>query len=171
GILWDIKKFFEKNPTTLQEVKNFLAEKNYPDPMEEINLEGAPMKELRKLNQQGKVPRLSEDTTEALLYENFIQLNAVGDGNCFLNSYSVFLTGRERDTSYALPLRVKMCLELMTKIDNFFPGYDIYEDRKEEYNTHIEIMAFILKRPLVVISNLEEHGRTTRGFETEYNDP
>jgi hypothetical protein len=56
-------------------------------------------------------------------YKDSVQLSAAPDGNCFLNSYSVFLKGINGDTSCALPFRVKMCLEIMTNTDTFFLNY------------------------------------------------
>ncbi|CAI2200392.1 7069_t:CDS:2, partial [Funneliformis geosporum] len=89
-----------------------------------LDLKGASMEDLKKLSGRGKIPELDtiDGSNPASKYKNYVQLSAVGDGNCFLNSFSVFLTGKENDTTWALPLRVKLCLEFMTNPDTFAVG-------------------------------------------------
>jgi hypothetical protein len=60
------------------------------------------------------VPDIEKDTdNKTKKYKDYVQLSAVGDGNCFLNSFSVLLTGNANDTSLTMPLKVKLCLEFM----------------------------------------------------------
>ena len=96
------------------------------------------METLKGLSSSGKVPELDKipNDNDAFPYRDYVQLSAAGDGNCFLNSFSVFLTGKERDTSLALPLRVKFCLEFMTNPDKFAGGNETLqlEELKEKLN-------------------------------------
>jgi hypothetical protein len=89
-----------------------------------VDLKGASIDILRNIPDSDKVSGLGTlpNTNPAFQYRDYVQLSAVGDGNCFLNSFSVFLTGKNRDSSLALPLRVKVCLELMTNTDEFIGG-------------------------------------------------
>ncbi|CAI2200396.1 7022_t:CDS:2, partial [Funneliformis geosporum] len=92
-----------------------------------LDLKGASMEDLKKLSGHGKIPGLDTipSSNPASKYKDYVQLSAVGDGNCFLNSFSVFLTGKENDTTWALPLRVKLCLEFMTNPDTFAVGNEV----------------------------------------------
>lgn len=47
-------------------------------------------------------------------YKNYRVIDTQGDGNCFLNAFSTLYTGKANDTTWALPLRVKLCLEMLT---------------------------------------------------------
>jgi hypothetical protein len=86
-----------------------------------VDLKGAPKSILTKLS-NGKIEALSQlnHDHKVYKYKDYVTLSSVGDGNCFLNSFSVLLTGREKDISLALPLRVKLCLSLMSEPDIFF---------------------------------------------------
>ena len=116
GILWDIRKFLETNPTSVQEIKDWVKEKKFPDPIKEakIKLEGAPAEDLEKIPRKGSVPGIEEANEKTKKYKDWVQLSAVGDGNCFLNSFSVLLTGNANDTSLAMPLKVKLCLDYIS---------------------------------------------------------
>ncbi|KLL04144.1 MAG: hypothetical protein MRERV_27c036, partial [Mycoplasmataceae bacterium RV_VA103A] len=173
-ILWEVKNFLHTNPTTLQEIKDWVNAKNYPDPLEGVDLKGASMDTLKGLPDRGPVPDLGKavPTGAAYKYKNYVLLNAVGDGNCFLNSFSVFLTGKDNDTSLALPLRAKLCIEFMADPDKYVSGI---EQLKEKLNgSHgfaintrwlengdIAYMKTILKRQIVLLS-------ASPNWETDY---
>jgi len=73
------------NPSSLQEVKDFA--KKYPDPIVEagIKLEGVGETELNNIPDNGKVPGLKDSTNpDAKQFEDYVQLPARGEGNCFL---------------------------------------------------------------------------------------
>ncbi|CAI2192554.1 16667_t:CDS:10, partial [Funneliformis geosporum] len=103
-----------------------------------LDLKGASMEDLKKIPSGGKIPGLDKISSDndAFPYKDYVQLSAVGDGNCFLNSFSVLLTGKERDTSLALPLRVKLCLEFMANPDKFAGGNETQQldELKEKLN-------------------------------------
>ena len=166
-ILWEIEKFLNTNPTKFQEIKDWLKTKNYPDPLAGADLKGAEKSVLKGLPDSGKVVGLEKfPTTEP--YKDYVQLSAAGDGNCFLNSFSVFLTGKNGDTSWALPLRVKICLEILTNPNKFLGGDENSQliDLKEQLiggrgfakngtwleNSDIIHMAWILKRNITVVT-------------------
>jgi hypothetical protein len=171
GILWDIRKFMETNPSSLEAIKDWVESQDFPDPFEGINLEGVGMDELKKLPDNGPIVSLSTVNPSYGLseYKNWVQLSAAGDGNCFLNSFSVLLTGRERDTSLALPLRVKTCLEFMTNPNKVMAenneAQNLAEMKEKLVGSHgfarngawltnedISYMRYILERQIILIS-------------------
>ncbi|CAH1755670.1 6744_t:CDS:2 [Entrophospora sp. SA101] len=143
-----IRNFMNSNPSSLQAIKDFA--KKYPDPIKEagIKLEGVGMDKLKVLTDGGKVPGLDKSNS------------------------GVFLTGKNGDTSCALPLRVKMCLELMINTDTYFltsNEAEILEGLKSRLveDKNIEIMAFILKRPLAVVSRITDEDILTENNNTQ----
>jgi hypothetical protein len=107
----------DNNPQTLQEVKDWLQEKNF-NPLAGINLAGIGIEELKKIPDYGPVSGL-DSVPETVKYKDYVQLPAAGDGNCFLHSFSVFLVGQS-DVDLTLRLRVALCLELMTNPERYF---------------------------------------------------
>jgi len=101
-----------------------------------INIEGVGMNVLRSQSDRGKVPGLDKvpPTNRAFPYKDYVQLNAAGAGNCFLNAFAVFLNGKQGDDSLVPQLRVKFCLEMMTNPDNFLGGKDKSKDLNDLKN-------------------------------------
>ncbi|CAG8612958.1 2683_t:CDS:2, partial [Paraglomus occultum] len=96
-----------------------------------VDLKGVSEDKLKSLPDNGPISDLKNATPAgtAYKYKDYVKLNAAGDGNCFLNSFSVFLTGKNGDASLALPLRVKEVREksvedipqiILTRADDLF---------------------------------------------------
>ena len=163
------------NKQTLQKIKNFrdsIIAKN-GEPLAGIDLAGVGIEKLRELPKHGEIGLKKgvnyDGSWEEYLeeYKDWVQLSALGDGNCFLHSYAVHLIGRS-DLELTLKLRVAMCLELMTNLETrylknrgAYPAetfksylYDgrIYKNGKWLSNFEIGLLGFIFKRKLIVIS-------------------
>lgn len=112
----EISAFFtNEKPTTLKEIKEFLDEENYPNPIDGVDLNGKTNADLKTAfsgkedsTVNGELPNA---TGSAAQYKNYIPVQSSKDGNCFLNSFSILLNG---DETLATQLRVKLCLELMS---------------------------------------------------------
>ena len=113
NVLTDIYKFALTNPTTKQQIINFLFTKNYPDPLAGVDLTGCQRSELLNKSRGTGSNQLSSGKGEFADYQNWTSLHASSDGNCFLNSFSTYLIGNE---SLAIRLRVKLCLWLMQNL-------------------------------------------------------
>jgi hypothetical protein len=173
-ILWEIRQFFDTNPTSLQEMKDWVKKQNYPDPLEGVDLKGASADQLKLIPNRGKVPDIEKADNKTRKYQDYVQLSAVGDGNCFLNSFSVFLTGNANDTSLSMPLKVKLCLDFMAT-EGFTDGSNIYSPEfiKDKLigsggfakpgawleSADIMYIAPILERPIAVVSKHPEDPR------------
>jgi hypothetical protein len=121
----------------------------------------------------------------AYQYRNYVQLPALGDGNCFLNAFSILLTGINYDSSLSLPLRVKICLELLTRFDIFSgtPEQKLTELKEKisgEYgfakpgkwleNQDIVYMSYVLKRPIILVTVIpRDSGENDFGVLNSYN--
>ncbi|CAG8831312.1 19392_t:CDS:2, partial [Racocetra persica] len=117
------------NPKTLSEIEKWVEDKNY-DPLKGVNLAGV---DLKGKSDNGKVSDLEELTIAeqkylATKYKDYVQLSAAGDGNCFLHTFSVFLTGNS-NVDMTLRLRVAMCLELMKNAEIYFKTESSEEDK------------------------------------------
>lgn len=175
-ILREIREFINTSPKSFQEVKDWLETQNYPEPLAGIDLKGAGADKLKELP---STPAPSDFATcpDTENYQGWVRLSALGDGNCFLHSFSVLLVGQS-EVDLTFRLRVAICLELMKNPGKYFGwGEDailrnlkdkiINEDftlnNKELEGTHIEYLAHIFKRPLVVISKIPESYRVNLG--------
>jgi hypothetical protein len=130
-ILREINTFIESKPSNLKDIEDWVKTQSYPDPLERVDLAGVDKEKLTvaEFGQNSlALSELSQAKKGAERYKtDYIPLEAKGDGNCFLNSFSILLAGQDR--VLALPLRVKICLELMTNKD-FTDGSD--SDRLNE---------------------------------------
>ncbi|MCE8167788.1 MAG: hypothetical protein I3273_07770 [Candidatus Moeniiplasma glomeromycotorum] len=164
-VLGEIKSFINGNPSSSQEVKDWIQNKNY-NPLSGVNLAGVGIEELKKISDSGPVSGLDQ-VPETVKYKEYVQLPAAGDGNCFLHSFSVFLTGQS-DIDLTLRLRVALCLELMTNPEKYFSGLtndkskiqavknEISKERIAENTRWLssditKYLAHVLKRPIVSI--------------------
>ncbi|MEG7978410.1 MAG: hypothetical protein NY202_00350 [Mollicutes bacterium UO1] len=89
-----------------------------------MNLAGA---DLNGKSDNGKIPDLEsltppEQKNLATKYKDYVQLHAVADGNCFLHTFSLFLTG-ESNLDTTLRLRVALCLEMMKNAQIYFENH------------------------------------------------
>jgi len=172
-ILWEIEKFISINPTSLQKIKDWVIIQNYPNSLAGVDLEGAEWEIIKKLPDNGKIEGLEKKVSAdspVLKYKDWVRLPSVEDGNCFLNSFSVLLTGKNADTSLALPLRVKICLEIMNNPNVFLGGGETekFEELKTKLvgshgfakngkwleNRDISYLSLILDRSITLISVL-----------------
>lgn len=95
-------------------IQQFLHTKNYPNPLEGIDLQGWERIKLLKLRQGTATSQLTSGKGDFADYQNWTALYSPGDGNCFLNSLSIFLVG---NVSLATRLRAALCLFLMNNLD------------------------------------------------------
>lgn len=109
----------ESNPSAYQKIKDWLDEKKYSEPLAGIDLKGVGVDELKKLPSGPKAPSDFEEQSDTSSYKDWVQLPAAGDGNCFLHSYAVFLTGKS-DLELTQRLRVAICLEIMKNPGKYF---------------------------------------------------
>ncbi|CAH1759030.1 14666_t:CDS:2 [Entrophospora sp. SA101] len=104
-------------PLKKLDIKDFLNEENYPDPLDKVNLDGKSDKDLKTTfagKEEASVnSELAKTTDSAKKYQAYTALQSTGNGNCFLNSFSILLNG---DEALATRLRAKLCLELMSEI-------------------------------------------------------
>ncbi|CAJ0832357.1 2735_t:CDS:2 [Entrophospora sp. SA101] len=102
-------------PLKKLDIKDFLNEENYPDPLDKVNLDGKSDKDLKTTfagKEEASVnSELAKTTDSAKKYQAYTALQSTGNGNCFLNSFSILLNG---DEALATRLRAKLCLELMS---------------------------------------------------------
>ncbi|RHZ37154.1 hypothetical protein [endosymbiont GvMRE of Glomus versiforme] len=117
-ILQEIYNFFNINWTrTLEEIQNKAQQilDTYGDPLAGLDLNGANPTELTpsKIGQDA-IAKTELETIKGLgeRFSKYTVLKAGMDGNCYLNSFSILLSGE--DYKWAVPLRVKLCLELMS---------------------------------------------------------
>ncbi|RHZ36611.1 hypothetical protein [endosymbiont GvMRE of Glomus versiforme] len=117
-ILQEIYNFFNINWTRdLTEIQNKAQQilDTYGDPLKDLELAGANQTELtpQKIGQD-TTAKTELKTIKGLgeRFSKYTVLKAGMDGNCYLNSFSILLSGE--DYKWAVPLRVKLCLELMT---------------------------------------------------------
>lgn len=170
----DKKRYEDLNKQFLQKMNHLRGKimKN-SDPLHGIDLAGIGEEKLKKLPDCGKTgidnfPKIISMPPDIVAkYKDWVLLPATGDGNCFLHSYSIFLTGRN-DLDLTLRLRVAMCCELMAKLENwlytekncFARAFNrvldltkIAQNRSWLSNLEIDVLGYILKRNLIVISN------------------
>lgn len=99
-----------------QKLANFLYQYQNLEPLEGIDLAGVEKQKLQKLP-HFSVPRLaSSNRSEIKDYKNWVKLRASGDGNCFLNSFCILLTGQENKD---LIIRLRLAIFYET-IDSFY---------------------------------------------------
>ena len=155
--------FITTNPSSLQEIKDWLVSKSYPQPLEGIELNPSD-ENLRKIK-SSLSPLLAKQGGK---WEKYIQLQASGDGNCFVNSFSVLLTGKNLDKSLSIRLKLAMCWEIIYNLERYYgekentkqvnwikeklidEGFATNGEWLENY--HGLFLANILKRKIVVIS-------------------
>jgi hypothetical protein len=116
-VLNEIKEFMKSKPKTLAAIKDKATEilDNYGEPLAGLDLKGIPSALLSSGNiTQDKTAKNELKNIKGLgeRFRDYTVLSAAGDGNCYLNSLSILLGGK--DKIWALPLRVKLILELMT---------------------------------------------------------
>ena len=161
------EEFFKKLKEKKDDIINEIG-----DPLAGIDLNGVGMERLRTtLTDSGPIPNLDGKNWiryESSEWKDWVQLSANADGNCFFHSYAIFLIGRS-DLELTQRLRIAASLEFMT---NFRERWNTSEEecatgnfkklmtyRGVAENGHwmenndIDVLGWILKRPLVVISN------------------
>ena len=89
--------------------------------------------DLKGKTDNGKISDLESLTPEsqkhlATKYKDYVQLSAAGDGNCFLHTFSVFLTG-DSNVDMTLRLRAALGLEIMKNAEIYFKTYTSEEEK------------------------------------------
>ncbi|WP_147411605.1 hypothetical protein [endosymbiont GvMRE of Glomus versiforme] len=186
-VLYEIENFLGNNPKSLQEIKEWILKKEY-QPLEGIDLRGIEIDRLRLQTNYGVISGLVNLTTSGSLedfnlakkYKDYVKLSVAADGNCFLHTFSMFLTG-ESNVDITIRLRVALCLEIMDNAEIYFKSQlnendeeiindlkntirqeEITQNRKWLSSEIIKYLASVLKRPLVSINRYsfnDTHGK------------
>lgn len=151
-ILGDIRTYVNGFDYTTQiaDVRNWAQNKlAAQDPLVGINLAGATKTNLLTLIKSAGVTAAIGKASR--WKDNYEALRAKGDGNCFLNSLAILLTGQQIDDStaanpqsqqnIALRLRVAVCLNLMAQADwmgNDLTVLDRPHSQYDGWNANVE---------------------------------
>jgi len=167
-VLWEVKKFLDTNPSS-DKIKKWGERKKseIEDPLLGIDLKGANRSTLLGLNRgSGEREIAKKAKGKAEIWKNhYISLFAAGDGNCFLNSFAILLTGSQvqgsKDTpgtqqNVATRLRTALCLETMINFDS--SSADEFENLKDFSTNNLALttdqsryMTRILKRQVTTV--------------------
>jgi hypothetical protein len=173
---------YPKKTGSLEEVRKWVLEKRWPDPLEGIDLKGAELTKLRTLKKGTSSTYINDNAKKsANRWKGYTALDSFPDGNCFLNSFAILLTGEDSEASQiatSIRLRIALCLELMKNGTQYFGDYgrmharmieNADDDTKTPWHAKMattmtrdkqwlstdDIVPFtkILKRPLIAVFN------------------
>ncbi|MCE8158876.1 MAG: hypothetical protein I3265_00085 [Candidatus Moeniiplasma glomeromycotorum] len=164
-VLWEVKNFLNTNPGS-EQIEKWARDKEaeVSDLWNGINLNGADKSTLLSLNRGGGQSEIASKTGgQAETWKDFVSLSSAGDGNCFLNSFAVLLTGSQaRDSTKETPgtqenvatrLRVALCLKIMknydrTELDDL---KNFATNNLALYTDNCRYLPDILQRPVVMV--------------------